>query len=194
MPHVWMKNWAPLLLLTFLIQIHAACTETWGCTQYRFIIYCYEQNDMNLTIKTFSYLYLIIHEQLILQYNQLKGFWSYVSGLHIMHPEWKCCRKSSFWENAISKFWQSFFHSCFHKRPVLVMLYMARSSLHGRMAWLKWSLTARTTDSSCWASRCDSQISETGQSSLINAMLPIGVYQCVMNRFEKLLFLFCFLF
>lgn len=25
---------------------------------------------------------------------------------------------------------------------------------------------------------------------LINAMLPIGVYQCVMNRFEKLLFLF----
>lgn len=97
---------------------------------------------MNLTIKTFSYLYLIIHEQLILQYNQLKGFWSYVSGLHIMHPEWKCCRKSSFWENAISKFWQSFFHSCFHKRHVLVMLYMARSSLHGRMAWLKWSLTA----------------------------------------------------
>lgn len=29
---------------------------------------------MNLTIKTFSYLYLIIHEQLILQYNQLRVF------------------------------------------------------------------------------------------------------------------------
>lgn len=71
---------------------------------------------MNLTIKTFSYLYLIIHEQLILQYNQLKGFWSYVSGLHIMHPEWKCCRKSSFWENAISKFWQSFFSQLFPQK------------------------------------------------------------------------------
>lgn len=34
---------------------------------------------MNLTIKTFSYLYLIIHEQLILQYNQLNLVFDHMS-------------------------------------------------------------------------------------------------------------------